>query len=82
MQDLVYKIFNLDSIMRKMFNGRILYKITSKNKIKTSLENVQYAKFTQEVRLWHRCFPVNFAKFLRTPFLTNTSGCYFCRQCY
>ena len=25
-------------------------------------------------RLWHRCFPVNFAKFLRTPFLKNTSG--------
>ena len=25
-------------------------------------------------RLWHRCFPVNFAKFLRTPFLPNTSG--------
>ena len=24
--------------------------------------------------LWHRCFPVNFAKFLRTPFLQNTSG--------
>ena len=22
-------------------------------------------------RLWHRCFPVNFAKFLRTPFLTE-----------
>ena len=20
-------------------------------------------------RLWHRCFPVNFVKFLRTPFL-------------
>ena len=20
-------------------------------------------------RLWHRCFPVNFAKFIRTPFL-------------
>ena len=28
-------------------------------------------------RLWHRCFPVNFAKFLRTPFLQNTSdGCF------
>ena len=26
-------------------------------------------------RLWHRCFLVNFAKFLRTPFLQNTSGC-------
>ena len=25
-------------------------------------------------RLWHRCFPVNFAKFLRTPLLQNTSG--------
>ena len=25
-------------------------------------------------RLWHRCFPVNLAKFLRTPFLQNTSG--------
>ena len=25
-------------------------------------------------RLWHRCFPVNFAKFLRTPFLQNNSG--------
>ena len=25
-------------------------------------------------RLWHRCFAVNFAKFLRTPFLQNTPG--------
>ena len=25
-------------------------------------------------RLWHMCFPVNFAKSLRTPFLQNTSG--------
>ena len=25
-------------------------------------------------RLWHRCFPLNFAKFLRTPFLQDTSG--------
>ena len=24
-------------------------------------------------RPWHRCFPLNFAKFLRTPFLQNTS---------
>ena len=27
-----------------------------------------------EKKLWHRCFPVNFTKFLRTPFLQNTSG--------
>ena len=25
-------------------------------------------------RFWHRCFPVNFAKFLRIPFLKDTSG--------
>ena len=25
-------------------------------------------------RLWPRCFPVNFTKFLRTPFSQNTSG--------
>ena len=25
-------------------------------------------------RLWHRCFPADLAKFLRTPFLQNTSG--------
>ena len=25
-------------------------------------------------RRCHRCFPMNFAKFLRTPFLQNTSG--------
>ena len=30
-------------------------------------------------KLWHRCFPVNFAKFLRTPFLLNTSGGCFCQ---
>ena len=31
-----------------------------------------------KTRLWHRCFPVNFAKFLRTPFLQNTSSGCFC----
>ena len=36
-------------------------------------------------RLWHRCFPVNFAKFLGTPFLQNTSGrlfltCFVCKR--
>ena len=30
-------------------------------------------------RLSHRCFPVNFAKFLRIPFLQNTSGGCFCK---
>ena len=28
----------------------------------------------EKKRLWHKCFPVNSAKFLRTSFLQNTSG--------
>ena len=26
------------------------------------------------IRLWHRCFPVNFAKFLKTPFCRTPPG--------
>ena len=29
-------------------------------------------------KLWQRCFPVNFAEFLRTNFLQNTPGDCFC----
>ena len=35
-----------------------------------SQENTQAAPATLlKKRIWHRCFPVDFAKFLRTPFL-------------
>ena len=41
-----------------------------------------FTKFTGKhlcQRLWHRCFYVNFVKFLRTPFLQDTSrGCFRC----
>ena len=35
---------------------------------------VVFCFFLLKMRLWRRCFPVNFAKFLRSPFLQNTSG--------
>ena len=37
---------------------------------------INFIKFIKVIkkRLWHICFPVNFAKFLRTPFLQNTYG--------
>ena len=43
------------------------------------LQGTHFTHFTRPVtllkkRYWHRCFPVNFAKFLRTLFLYNTSG--------
>ena len=38
-----------------------------------SQENT-YVRVSLYQGLWHKCFPVNFAKFLITPFLQNTSG--------
>ena len=38
-----------------------------------SLEQVQVATLFKK-RLWNKCFPVNFAKFLRTSFLLNIYG--------
>ena len=38
--------------------------------------SIKFNKFLKK-RLWRRCFPVNFVKFLRTSFLHNTSGGYF-----
>ena len=29
----------------------------------------------QEKKLWHRCFPVSFPKFLRKPYWTCPNGC-------
>ena len=41
---------------------------------KVLLEISQNSQENTCARVWHRCFPVNFAKFLRAPFLQNTSG--------
>ena len=43
---------------------------TSNSQAKTHLSPATLLK----KRLWHWCFPVNFAKYLRTPFWQNTSG--------
>ena len=37
--------------------------------------------FNKVAGLWHRCFPVNSVKFLRTPFLQNTSGRLLLEKC-
>ena len=37
-------------------------------------QNSQENTCARVFQLWRRCFPVNFEKFLRTPFLQNTSG--------
>ena len=50
-------------------------KLTGKRVPKSFLIKVQAAPATLiKKRLWHKCFPVNFPKFLRTAFLQNPSG--------
>ena len=51
------------------FTGKHLCHSFSFNKV-ASLRPITLLK----KRLWHRCFPVNFSNFPRTPFLQNTSG--------
>ena len=43
------------------------YKIHKKTPVAESL----FYKTLLKMRLWHRCFPLNFVKFRRTPFLTE-----------
>ena len=51
------------------FTGKHLCQSLFLNKV----EGLRPSTFLKK-RLRHRCFPVNFPKFLRTPFLQNTSG--------
>ena len=54
--------------------GRCLSDVKNLNFFRILVDGcIRLATFLEK-RLWHRCFPVNFAKFLRTPFLQNTSG--------
>ena len=47
--------------------------MTMKTSVKIYFE-IDELKSDKQLRLRQRCFPVNFAKFLRTLFLQNTSG--------
>ena len=50
------------------FTGKHLYQSLFFNKV----AGLRPATLLKK-RRWHRCFPVNFVKFLRTPFLKNNS---------
>ena len=59
-----------NGILRKLakFTGKHLCKSLFFNKV-SGLRPLTLLKR----RLWHKCFPMNFAKFLRTPIFKNTS---------
>ena len=52
------------------FTGKHLRQSLSFNKIPGQARPATLLK----KRLWHRCFPVKFVRFSRTPFLQNTTG--------
>ena len=54
---------------------KIFAKFTGKHQCQSlSFHQVAGLSSYEKKRLWQRCFPVNFAKLLRTPFLQKTSG--------
>ena len=64
---------NIANILR-VFKGEILQKQPPKVFCKKRCSE-KFCKMHRKTKsLCRRCFPVNFAKFLRTPFLQNTSG--------
>ena len=56
------------------FTGKLLFFNKVGGLRKCVLRNFLRPTTLFKKRLWYRYFPVNFAKFLRTPFLQNTSG--------
>ena len=72
----------LPKIFWKLYNGlRNFTKFTGKQLCQSLFFNkvagLRPATLLKK-RFWHRFFPVNFVKFLRTPFFQNTSGgCFF-----
>ena len=64
--------FKICCIQKQPFGGVLLQRVLSE-----ILQNSQAntcVRVSLKNRLWHRCFPANFAKFPITPFLENTSG--------
>ena len=49
-------------------------KVVLRNSIKFTGKHLFQSLFFKKENLWYRCFTMNFAKFLRTPFSQNTSG--------
>ena len=71
---IVIRIINAIIIIRSSTISVLQKEVCLKN-LQNSQENTcARVSILLKKKLRHRCFPVNFAKFLKTPFLKNTSG--------
>ena len=59
-----------EAATRVVLYKKVFFEISQKSQKNTCAR----VSFLLKKRLWHRCFPMNFAKFPRTTFLKNTSG--------
>ena len=62
--------------IRGVLSEKVFLEISKNSQQNTCVLELRPATLLKK-KLWHRCFPMNFAKFLRTPFSYNTSGDYF-----
>ena len=65
-----------EAVVRRCSVGKVFLEISENSQENTCarvsfLIKLQRPATLLKKRLWHRCFPVNFAKFLRIPFLTE-----------
>ena len=67
--DLTYKLTITTLIFFKKWLRLmpIIFAAPSSGNVSNSIRKPEACNFTKK-RLWHSCFPVNFVKFLRTPF--------------
>ena len=63
-----------EAATRVVLQKKVFLEILQNSQENTCARVSFFSKVAGLGRLWHRCFPVNFAKFLRTPFLQNTTG--------
>ena len=63
--------------------SEVFWKVILRNLVKFTAKYLRQSFVLiklQASRFWHRCFPVNFAKFLRKPFLQNSFRRLLCFQ--
>ena len=75
-----FKVVWLEAVTQRCSTEKVLLEISQNSQENTWARVSFLLKFAGlrratllKLRLWHRRFPVNFVKFLRTPFLQNTS---------
>ena len=64
-----YYVENSEAVVQRCSVKKVFLEISQ-----NSQENTCACTLLKK-RLWHRCFPVNFAKFLRTPFIIEHLWC-------